>query len=114
MVLLFETIISWRVQREVIVEAHFIVSGDHSTDFGAVYPNNIKLSYDMSKFLLYLWKAKWNPVDFTWPVSEKSEYWHMTYFVRSPSEFCHHHMCQMYYGISVSIFELGGHTNFEY
>ena len=23
----------------------------------------------MSKFLLYLWKAKWSPVDFTWPVS---------------------------------------------
>ena len=30
-------------------------------------PDNI--SYDMSKFLIYLWKAKWSPVDFTWPVS---------------------------------------------
>ena len=55
-------------------------------------------------------------VDFTWPVSEKSKCWHMTYFVRSPSGFCHNHMFQIYYGIWKSniIFELGGQTNFEY
>ena len=113
MVILFETIISWRLQRDVIVGAHFIVSSDQSTDSGVVYPNNI-IWY--VKIPSIYGKQNETTVDFTWPISEKSKCWHMTYFVRGPSEFCHQHMFQMYYGIWKLniIFELGDQTNFEY
>ena len=68
-------------------------------------PDNI--SYDMSKFLIYLWKAKWSPVDFTWPVSVNlnAGIW-LTLSTDRVNFVMSSHVLKIYYGISKLIFEL--------